>query len=133
MSAEDATFNVSDTPLPPPPQQHPLNPQQWSILSAIAAAVVPMLTRHDDDNDGASDRRQHHHHHHYPLRGPVYDAALHRIRTLASLDADETALAYLRESPADHAMFKESIARMVAFHMTDDARKGMLFILTALK
>lgn len=124
MSAEDTTFNVSDTPLPPPPKQDPLNPEQWSILSAITEAVVPALTRSSNGDN---------HLLHHPLRSDVYDNAVKRIQTLAKLDADETAVAYLSESVADHPMFKESIARMVAFSMSEEARNGLLFILNALK
>lgn len=124
MSAESTTFNVSDTPLPPSPQHDPLNPQQWSILFAIADAVVPALTRTDD-----GDHRLLQH----PLRVHVYDAAVKRIRDLARHESDETALAYLSESASNHPMFKESIARLVVFYMREEARNGLLFILTALK
>lgn len=124
MSAEDTTFNVSDTPLPPPPKQDPLSPEQWSILAAITDAVVPALTR----TSNAADQLLQH-----PLRGDVYDTAVKRIQTLAKHDADETAVAYLSESAANHPMFRESIARMVAFNMSEEARNGLLFILTALK
>ena len=124
MSAEDTTFNVSDTPLPPPPKQDPLSPEQWSILSAITEAVVPALTR---NSNGGDHLLQH------PLRSDVYDSAVKRIQTLANLDADDTAVAYLSESPAEHPMFRDSIQRMVAFNMSEEARSGLLFILNALK
>lgn len=69
----------------------------------------------------------------HPLRSDVYDTAVKRIQTLAKLDADETAIAYLSESPAEHPMFRDSIQRMVAFNMSEEARSGLLFILNALK
>ncbi|KAI5368221.1 putative glucose-methanol-choline oxidoreductase, long-chain-alcohol oxidase [Septoria linicola] len=123
MSAQDTTFNVADTPLPPAPKEDPLNPQQWSILSAIAETVVPSLTRASDGNRLLQ----------HPLRDEVYNTAVKRISTLARLnDADETAVAYLSESAAGQPLFKEMVARMVAFNMSDTAKNGLLFILTAL-
>ncbi|GIZ46589.1 hypothetical protein CKM354_000970900 [Cercospora kikuchii] len=124
MSAEDTTYNVADTPLPPAPKEDPLNPEQWRILSAVADTVVPALAR---GQKGADRLLQH------PLREEIYDAAGKRIRALAKFnDGDETAERYLSESAAAHPLFKDMITRMVACNMSDTAKNGLLFILTAL-
>lgn len=125
MSAEDTTYNVADTPLPPAPKEDPLTPEQWRILSAVADTVVPALTR----GLKGTDRLLQH-----PLREEIYDAAGKRIRALAKFqDGDETAERYLSESAAAHPLFKDMITRMVACNMSDTAKNGLLFILTALK
>ncbi|EME85935.1 uncharacterized protein MYCFIDRAFT_52380 [Pseudocercospora fijiensis CIRAD86] len=127
MSADDtASYAVTDTPLPPLPDQDPLNTQQWNTFVAIAEAIVPPLTRSDASK---TDRLLAH-----PLPSDVYHSALSRIQRLCKIqDADDaTVTAYLAEGATSRPEFKELISRMLAFHMSDTARNGLSLILSAL-
>lgn len=155
MSAMATTFRVPTIALPSLPEQEPLTAEQWSILTAIADAVVPSLTRTNDQqhsspspsasasNDQHSPCRQHSSNHQHsalkansllqhPLRIEVYDAAARRIEKL-SKSTHETTTAYLGESAAEQPEFKELVSRLLTFHMSDKAKNGLLFILSALK
>lgn len=125
MSASDTAYSVPSVPLPPPPKQDPLSTQQWSILVAIADTVIPALSRASNGNRLLQ----------HPLRNEVYGAAVKRIQDLAKLgdDSDNLANAYLSESAAAEPEFKEAISSMVGYHMSDTAKSGLLFILSALK
>lgn len=126
-----ASYAVTDTPLPPLPDQDPLSREQWSILTAIAEGVVPPLVRH---HASKTNRLLAH-----PLRSEVYDATVSRIKHIsntqnAAADDDDANIdAYLAEGAASSPQFKQLISRLVACHMSDTARSGLLFILSALK
>lgn len=124
MSAANDFRDTTATPLPPPPAQDPLSAEQWSILSAIADTVTPCFTQQHGNK-----LLQH------PLRSEVYDATAKRLRDLSTDDAPSSDVvpAYLAENATAQPEFKEHMMRLLAFYMTETARKPLLFILSALK
>ena len=121
MSA--ANEDTTATPLPPPPTQDPLSAEQWSILAAIADTVTPSFTQSTGNK-----LLQH------PLRGEVYDATAKRLRDLSTDAASSDVVpAYLAENATAQPEFKEHMMRMLAFYMTETARKPLAFILSTLK
>lgn len=71
-----------------------------------------------------------------PIRPHLYNASIKRIKDLAGDGAgdDSSAVAaYLAESASAEPEFQQSIFRYIDESMPEDARKGLLFILNALK
>ena len=111
------------SPLPPLPQADVLTPEQWSILTAIADTVVPSLTPLEGNR-----LLQH------PLRSDIYAASRKRLEQLAQLREDDGLVAsYLGESATSQLEFRHSISRLVNSYLHEEARKGLLLILNALK
>lgn len=121
MSA--ANDDKTATPLPPVPAQDPLSAEQWGILCAIADTVTPCFS-----TSAGNKLLQH------PLRSEVFDASAKRIRDLATDAASNDVVpAYLAESASAQPEFKEHMARMLAYYMSETARKPLQFILSALR
>ncbi|KXT07178.1 hypothetical protein AC578_2418 [Pseudocercospora eumusae] len=120
------SYTVTDTPLPPLPDQDPLNAQQWNILIAIADAVVPPLAPTDASNTNPLLA--------LPLPSDLYHSARTSIQRFSNTQHadDATVTAYLAERATSSPQFRELISRMVALHMSETARNGLLFILSAL-
>lgn len=111
------------SPLPPPPETDVLSAEQWGILAAISAAVVPSFSPYTGNR-----LLQH------PLRRDIYEAASKRIALIAERQADDELVAkYLGESALDHAGFRENVSRLLSQYMDETSRKGLLFVLNALK
>ena len=108
-------------PLPPPPN-HVLTAEQWGIFAAIADTVVPSFT------PARGNRLLQH-----PLRADEYATAKDSVQRIAGDPSDDLIDAYLSESATAQSEFRNSLLRMVGYHMDDTAKKGFLFILNALK
>lgn len=116
--------SIKASPLPHLPERDVLSAEQWGILAAIADTVVPSFTTVDGN------RLLRHH-----LHSTVYDSVKTSLQRGILNDSarDELVVRYLSESATAQVEFRESIRRMLSFHLPEDARKGLLFILSALK
>lgn len=111
------------SPLPPPPETDVLSAEQWGILAAISATVVPSFSPYTGNR-----LLQH------PLRREIFESASKRIALIADRQADDVLVAnYLGESALDHPGFRENVSRLLSHYMDETSRKGLLFILNALK
>lgn len=119
-------MSITQTPtLLPPPPDSTLTPAQWGIFSAIANTVVPSIS-----HVGGNRLLQ------LPVRPHVYESSINRVRDLAgdgAGDDSSVAAAYLAESAAAEPQFQQCIFRYIAESMPEETRKGLLFILNALK
>ncbi|KAH9819812.1 long-chain-alcohol oxidase FAO4A-like [Teratosphaeria destructans] len=110
------------SPLPPLPDHDALSAEQWTILLAIADAVIPCLT-----SSGGNRLLQH------PLRRDVYEASSRRLEQVANFEGGrELVSGFLGESASSFQAFRTGISRTINIHLPEQARKELLFVLSAL-
>ena len=113
------------SPLPPPPDRQILSSGQWSILAAIFDTIVAPIV----PAENADDRPSH------ILSINPYGLALSQIQTglTRASDTDQVAVSYLAESASSCLTIKESIDRLLAYHLNSKQRQELLFVLSALE
>lgn len=111
------------SPLPPPRGSDLLSAEQWGILAAISATVIPSLA------PCTGNRLLQH-----PVEKEAYAGASRRIAAIAGPEvSNELVDKYLGENAFDQPAFRENVCRLISDNMDETSRKGLLFILSALK
>ena len=117
------TADPQASPLPPLPDNDVLTTEQWSILSAIADTIVPSFTACKGNR-----LLQH------PLRREIYETVERRIEQLAKPEQDDGLVAkYLGENATAQPEFRDNISRLFAYYLNDEARSGLIKVLSLLK
>lgn len=116
----EETIRQTPSPLPPLPATDPISAEQWGIFSAIADTVVPSFT------SSQGNRLLQH-----PLRSEVYEAVAKRLK---QLDVEDGIVnRYLEENASAQSAFKQSIVRMLGFHLPEKSKNDLLTVLNVLK
>lgn len=112
-------------PLPPAPEGEVFTPEQWRTLLSIADAIIPSVSPKSAANE--SDQ--------LPIPEPEYTVAKDQIQSTTFAASVESNLAskYLGESASSIPGFKEALRRTFGHYVHEEGRKGITFILSALK
>ncbi len=117
---------VVPTPFPASPPGEPLTPAQWELLLAVMDTIIPAVKREDVPSSLSSSD--------FVISNAEYTAAFNHLQTALANPPTETALdKYLKEKPSESAEFKELLRRQLLSYTREDRRKGLAFILSALK
>jgi hypothetical protein len=127
MPEQQQNKQLRDDPPPaillPTPPEHVLTTEQWGIFAAIADTVIPSFT------PAKGNRLLQH-----PLRADLYEAAKENIQQIAGVSSDNGLIdTYMGESATAQSEFRHALLRTMGYQMDAAARKGFLFILSALK
>lgn len=111
-----------DTPLPPGPTDPILSESQWTTLLAVADTFIPSIqpTATTETTETSNT---------LTIGAENFDSALAKIET-----SDQAlARAYLTEAVSSVPAFRESLHRKLGHYVHTDERKGLIFVLSALK
>jgi hypothetical protein len=112
-------------PLPDPPAGEAFTSDQWLILMSLMDTVIPSIRRESTVKD---DVKQ------LALPDVQYNANVDRIRaTLKTAPDSEILDEYFDEKASDNPEFADLLKRSLIHYAPEDARKGLAFILSALK
>lgn len=112
-------------PLPEPPAGEFFTESQWTTLLAIMDTVIPSV-RCESTSDHKVYQRT--------ISDVEYNAAVdHLRRNVTDLPDNESLAELLNERPSDIPEFKDVLLRTVVHYSREDVRKGLAFILSALK
>jgi hypothetical protein len=113
------------SPLPDLPPGDPFTHEQWKTLMAIMDTVIPSIrtetTRSDKIHQLAVSDAQ------YKITVDQLQNALCKPPTKERLDE------YLDERPSANPQFQSLLKRYLGYYTPEDAKKGLSFILSALK
>lgn len=125
LSPREQEIHQTPSPLPPVPDADVLTEGQWRLLAAIAETFVPSIAPINRALSPLS----------HALSPTSYESAMGTIRDSTGNAVNDEALVaeYLDETPTATAAFKESMQRLLAFQLSNDQKRGLLFILNALK
>ena len=113
------------TPLPEAPGDQFFTDDQWTTLMAIMDTVIPSIRRETAAKREFSQ---------LTLSDVEYNAAIdHLKKNVVNAPDGESFDDYLEERPSDNAGFQDLLKRSLIHYTRDDARKGLAFILSALK
>ena len=112
-------------PLPDPPAGEPFTSDQWLILMALMDTVIPSIRRESTVKD---DLKQ------LALPDVQYNANVDRLRATLKIAPDSQSLdEYFYEKASDNPEFEDLLKRSLVHYTPEDVRKGLAFILSALK
>ena len=136
MAAQLDTYAPLASPLPTPPEGEVFTDDQWETLLAIAGAFIPSLTKIQNRDSMLTQ---------YNLPEDVYSEAEATLLSAIPKDADFSGekaddsdpkyriFEYLEEEACYLPGFKETLHRVFGHYVPEEGRKGIAFILTALK
>jgi hypothetical protein len=112
-------------PLPDAPAGEPFTSEQWTTLMSIMDTVIPSIRRKAASSDMLS---------HQSVSDVQYNAIVSDLKATLAYPPDSKSLdAFLDEKPSDNAEFQGLMKRSLLLYAREDARKGLAFILSALK
>lgn len=112
-------------PLPEAPGDQFFTDAQWVTLLAIMDTVIPSVHRESSAANGPSQ---------LAVSDEEYNTAVRDLQeNVFDAPQGEALDAYLQEKPSDNPQFHELLKRTLIHYSKDDARKGLAFILSALK
>jgi hypothetical protein len=112
-------------PLPDGPSDQFFNDEQWTTLMAIMDTVIPSVRR---DSRTGNKKSQ------LTVLDVEYNAAIDHLKKNVVNAPDSTSLdEYLDEKPSENPAFQDVLKRVLVQYTKDDAKKGLAFILSALK
>jgi hypothetical protein len=112
-------------PLPDPPAGEAFTSDQWLILMSLMDTVIPSIRRESTTED---DLKQ------LALPNVQYNANVDRIRATVKIAPNSENLdKYFDEKASDNPEFEDLLKRSLIHYAREDARKGLAFILSALK
>lgn len=113
------------TPLPDAPADQFFTDAQWITLMAIMDTVIPSVHRESVASNRPSQ---------LAVADEEYNAAVRDLKnSVVDAPQGEALDTYLQEKPSDNPQFHELLKRTLIHYSKDDARKGLAFILSALK
>lgn len=112
-------------PLPEGPSEKYFTDEQWTTLMAIMDTVIPSVRRESASGNKTSQ---------LTVPDVEYNAAVDHLKeTVVNAPESESLDEYLDEKPSDNPAFHGLLRRTLIQYTRDDARKGLAFILSALK
>jgi hypothetical protein len=113
------------TPLPAAPTDALYTDEQWATLMSIMDTVIPSIRRESTTTNQISQLN---------ISDVEYGSTIDHIqKSVASTPSSESLDKYFDERPSDYPEFKDAMNRMLSFYVREDRRKGLGFILSALK
>ncbi len=117
---------VVPTPFPALPPDEPLTAAQWDMLMAVMDTIIPAVQREEVSASLSSST--------FVISNAEYTAAVNHLQTTLSNPPTKNELdEYLKEKPSESAEFKDLLKRQLVSYTREDRRKGLAFILSALK
>jgi hypothetical protein len=111
--------------LPDPPIDQFFTDEQWRTLMAIMDTVIPSIRRESATSQNISE---------LTIKDGEYNAAMQHLKDNVIDAPDSDSLKeYLEEKPSDNAAFQKLLQKSVLYYSTEDARKGLAFVLSTLK
>jgi hypothetical protein len=112
-------------PLPDGPSDQFFTDEQWTTLMAIFDTVIPSVRRESTTGNKTSQ---------LVVLDVEYNAAVDDLENIVVNAPDSRSLdKYLGEKPSDNPAFQDVLKRALIQYTRDDGRKGLAFILSALK
>jgi hypothetical protein len=112
-------------PLPEPPAGEAFTKDQWSILMSIMDAVIPSVRRESTVSNPLLQQS---------IPDVRYNAAVDYVkRTMPDAPDSETFDEYMDEKPSNNPDFEDLLKRSLVQYSREDVRKGLAFVLSALK
>ena len=112
-------------PLPDPPVGGAFTSDQWLILISLMDTVIPSIRRESMVNDNQKQ---------LALPDVQYNANIDRLTATMKIVPDSKGLVeYFNEKASDNPEFETLLKRSLVHYAPEDARKGLAFILSALK
>jgi hypothetical protein len=113
------------SPLPDLPPGDPFNEEQWAILMAIMDTVVPSIRKEKTPSDKIQQ---------LTVSDAQYNTAVdHLKKTVCNPPTSQDLDEYLDERPSANPRFQSLLKRSLGQYAPEEAKKGLSFILTALK
>ena len=113
------------TPLPEPPGDEAFTPEQWTTLLAIMDTVIPSIRR-----ETALDKKNST----LTVSDIQYNKVVdHLKKSMVNAPTSNLLDEYFDERPSESARFQDLLRRTLVHYSRDDARKGLAFVLSALK
>lgn len=124
-TAQMAILAPLANPLPSPPSGEAFTPEQWTTLMAIMDTVIPSVRRQSVQ---ANPRTS------ISIPDVQYSSAIDHIKTSVSeAPSSEELDKYMDERPSENKAFEDVLKRTLIHYARDDVRKGLIFVLSALK
>jgi hypothetical protein len=124
-SQQTAQLAPLANPLPDAPAGEPFTSEQWTTLMSIMDTVIPSIRREAAPSNTLS---------HQSISDVQYNAIVGGLETTLAHPPDGKSLdTFLDEKPSDNAEFQDLLKRSLLLYAREDARKGLAFILSALK
>lgn len=118
------SYTPLEAPVPPLPEDDVFTELQWKTLLSLADAVIPSIAA----AGAAKSPNQ------KTVPSAEIESALSTLQeTIEGPNAGRLARQYLEESASSVPLFKESLHRVFGQYIYQEARKGVGFLLTALK
>lgn len=112
-------------PLPDLPPGESFTEEQWSILMAIMDTVIPSIRRETTQSDKIQQ---------LAVSDVQYNTAVdHLKKAVCDPPTSEYLDEYLDERPSANPNFQSLLKRYLGQYAPDDAKKGLAFVLSALK
>lgn len=113
-------------PLPEGPDGNYFNEAQWTMMMSIMDAVIPSIRQETATTDERSNVLS--------LPDVEYNTAVDRIKkTIVDPSNSGVLDEYFRERPSENPRFQEMLKRTLNMFTKDDVKRGLAFILSALK
>lgn len=122
------TYTPVTSPLPPPPEEDVFTPVQWAVLLAIGDTIIPSIHPSDGSTDPSTQ-----------LSIPTAEFNATKAILQDGLDdshSEESAHlinTYLDENVSSIPQAKDCIKSLFSRHIHNEGRKGLSFVLTALR
>lgn len=114
-----------ETPLPDAPAEQFFTDDQWTTLMAIMDAIIPSIGRQAAAGSNPSQ---------LTVSDVDYNMAAEDLKkNVTDAPQGDSLERYLEEKPSDNPKFHELLQRSLIHYSPEDARKGLAFILSALK
>lgn len=110
--------------LPDPPAEGPYTEDNWRTLLAIMDTVIPSIRRETIATDRSTQ---------LTISDVEYNQTVNYLKNNANEPSSESLDEYFDERPSQNPKFQELLKRTFVFNVREDARKGLGFILAALK
>jgi len=117
------TIRQKPSPLSQSPDPHPLTPEQWSILAAIADTVIADIALSAADDSLIQ----------LPVTPQQYNAAAQHVEAASNGGVDATLVgAFLAEKATAQPEFREQLERLFAMYLPSPSRWQLSLVLSAL-
>lgn len=97
----------------------------WQMLMAIMDTVIPSIQKESVSAKGLNDRT---------VSDREYDGAIAQIKEeVVGVSDDQLLEVYFNEKASSIPQFQELLRETVSKHVREDAKKGLAFVMSALK
>lgn len=112
-------------PLPDLAPGDPFTEEQWTILMAIMDTIIPSIRKESNTSNKIEQ---------LTVSDVQYDTAVDHLKsTVVEPPTSEALDEYLDERPSANPRFQSLLKRYLGQYAPEDAKKGLSFVLSALK